>query len=458
MRIKYRKSSAFHCNAGSRCSISVVLWSILVCILMIHFIPLPHQKNEESRLRLCERLCTRELEVVEEENFRLPLPRGKRNPRAFKRRGPGKQHTVIDEFLDESSDLRPFFFPDQKLAIWPMRDANDSKYFYPGRLWMDTDGNPIQAHGGAILFDERTETYYWYGENKDGPTYHAHPKGTARVDVIGVNCYSSKDLWTWKNEGVVLPGVESNFTHDLHRSNVLERPKVIYNDKTSNYVMWMHIDDANYTKASVGVAFSDSPLGPFTYLRRIRPHNCDSRDMTIFKDDDQNAYLIYSSDDNSELHVSRLTDDYLDVTREMQRILIGQHREAPAVFKHKATYYMITSGCTGWAPNRAMAHAAESIMGPWETIGNPCVGGNRVFRVTTFFSQSAFVVPLRGHSGVFIFMADRWNPSELRDSRYVWLPLTVGGVADEPLEYNFGFPVWSKVSIFWHRRWRLPVG
>lgn len=458
MRIKHRKSSAFHCNAGSRCSISVVLWSILGCILMIHFIPLSHLKNEESILKSCDRLCTRELEAVEEENFRLPPPRSKRNPRASKRRGPGKQHTVIDEFLDESSDLRPFFFPDQKSAIGPTRVGNDSKYFYPGRLWLDTDGNPIQAHGGAILFDERTKTYYWYGENKDGPTYHAHPKGAARVDVIGVNCYSSKDLWTWKNEGVVLPGVESNATHDLHQSNVVERPKVIYNDKTGNYVMWMHIDDANYTKASVGVAISDFPIGPFVYLRRIRPHNCDSRDMTVFKDDDRNAYLIYSSDDNSELHVSRLTDDYLDVTREMQRILIGQHREAPAVFKHKATYYMITSGCTGWAPNRAMAHASEAIMGPWETIGNPCVGGNRVFRVTTFFSQSAFVVPLRGHPGVFIFMADRWNPSDLRDSRYVWLPLTVGGVADEPLEYNFGFPVWSKVSIFWHRRWRLPVG
>lgn len=220
--------------------------------------------------------------------------------------------------------------------------------------------------------------------------------------------------------------------------------------------MWMHVDDANYTKASVGVAVSNSPIGPFKYLYSKRPHNCDSRDMTVFKDDDGKAYIVYSSEENSELHVSPLTDDYLDVTDQMRKILIGQHREAPALFKHKGAYYMITSGCTGWAPNRAMAHAAETIMGLWETIGNPCLGGNKIFEVTTFFSQGTFIVPLSGLPGAFIFMADRWNPSELRDSRYVWLPLTIGGVADEPLEYNFGFPVWAKVSIFWHRRWRLP--
>jgi hypothetical protein len=60
---------------------------------------------------------------------------------------------------------------------------------------------------------------------------------------VGVSCYSSKDLWAWKNEGVVLRGEEKNVTHDLHKSNVLERPKVIYNDRTAKYVMWMHIDD-----------------------------------------------------------------------------------------------------------------------------------------------------------------------------------------------------------------------
>lgn len=256
----------------------------------------------------------------------------------------------------------------------------------------------------------------------------------------------------------MLAAEETDEAHDLHKSNVLERPKVIYNDRTGKYVMWMHVDDTNYTKAAVGVAMSDSPTGPFDYLYSKRPHGFDSRDMTLFRDEDGVAYLIYSSEDNSELHIGPLNQDYLDVTHVMRRILVGQHREAPALFKHQGTYYMITSGCTGWAPNEALAHAAESIMGPWETMGNPCIGGNKIFRLTTFFAQSTFVVPLPGITGSFIFMADRWNPADLRDSRYVWLPLTVGGAADHPLEYNFGFPLWSRVSIYWHRRWRLPYG
>ncbi|MQM03759.1 hypothetical protein Taro_036548 [Colocasia esculenta] len=469
MRNKQRKSSAFCCNAGSRCSLPVVVWSLVGCILMIHLYSVIRQNDDENiQARLKHLAITRELEEVEEESFHMPPPRGRRSPRAVKRRGPRKPPSVIDEFLDDSSELRNFFFPDRRTVIDPSREGNDSMHYYPGRQWLDTDGNPIQAHGGGLLYVESTATYYWYGENKDGETYHAHKRGAARVivsavsvnqvDIIGVSCYSSKDLWTWTNKGIVLPGEETNITHDLHKSNVLERPKVVYNDRTGQYVMWMHIDDVNYTKASVGVAVSNSPTGPFEYLYSQRPHGCESRDMTIFKDEDGKAYLIYSSEDNSELHVGPLTDDYLDVTGVVRRILVGQHREAPALFKYEGTYYMITSGCTGWAPNRALAHAAESIMGPWETMGNPCVGGNRIFRTTTFFSQSTFVVPIMGLPGSFIFMADRWNPAELRDSRYVWLPLSVGGAADEPLEYNFGFPLWSRVSIYWHRRWRLPVG
>ncbi|ONK76359.1 uncharacterized protein A4U43_C03F26870 [Asparagus officinalis] len=462
MRNKHRKPSAYCSNAGSKYSLSLltfIIWGFVGCVLMIHFYHIIHHNDqEETEVKLSNHMVTRELEEVEEENFQIPPPRGKRSPRAVLRRGPRKPPTAIDEFLDEASDMRPFFFPGRRNAVDPRKGGNYSMHFYPARIWLDTDGNPIQAHGGGILFDEKSETYYWYGENKDGETYHAHKKGAARVDIIGVSCYSSKDLWTWKNEGIVLPGEETNITHDLHKSNVLERPKVLYNDLTGQYIMWMHIDDANYTKASVGVAISSSPTGPFQYLYSKQPHGFESRDMTIFKDDDGKAYLIYSSVDNSELHVSPLTDDYLDVTRVVRRILVGQHREAPTLFKHERTYYMITSGCTGWAPNQALAHAADKIMGPWETIGNPCVGGNKVFRMTTFFAQSTFVLPLPGIPGLFIFMADRWNPPELRDSRYVWLPLTVGGLADEPLEYNFGFPLWSRVSIYWHKRWRLPQG
>lgn len=364
-----------------------------------------------------------------------------------------------DEFLNESSTARTILFPKVSWegAVDPRRNVKNTSYFYwPEKVWLDTDGNPIQAHGGGILFDDKSKTYYWYGEYKNGPTYHAQETGTSRVDVIGVSCYSSNNLWAWRYEGIVLPAEEVNTTHDLHKKNVLERPKVIYNEASGKYVMWMHIDDATYSKASVGVAVSDSPTGPFEYLHSMRPNGFDSRDMTVFKDEDGSAYLIYASMRNKEMHISPLSGDYLDVVNVTERALIGMHREAPAVFKHQGVYYMVTSGCSGWLPNEALVHEAESMLGPWETIGNPCVGANKPYRAATFFSQGSFVLPMPGgERGSFIFMADRWNHVELRDSRYMWLPLTVKA-RYESNRYT-PFPLWSKVAIFWHERWRAPI-
>lgn len=37
-----------------------------------------------------------------------------------------------------------------------------------GEVWLDTDGNPINAHGGGILY--HNGRYYWYGEYKKGKT------------------------------------------------------------------------------------------------------------------------------------------------------------------------------------------------------------------------------------------------------------------------------------------------
>lgn len=37
--------------------------------------------------------------------------------------------------------------------------------FYPGQVWLDTNGNRIQAHGGSLIYLDGV--YYWYGENKE---------------------------------------------------------------------------------------------------------------------------------------------------------------------------------------------------------------------------------------------------------------------------------------------------
>jgi hypothetical protein len=283
-------------------------------------------------------------------------------------------------------------------------------------MWLDLDGKPIQAHGGGVLFHEGL--YYWYGENKDGPT---KPGGCgARVDVIGVSCYSSTDLLHWRNEGVVLPAVADDKTHDLHPSKVVERPKVLYNASTHKFVMWMHIDSVDYAAAMAGVAIADAPTGPFTYLEGVRALGGDSRDQTVFQDDDGTAYRIYSSEGNATTRITRLSDDYLHHTEHSVRVFVGRYMEAAAMVKHGGRYWFIASGCSGWAPNAARCAVADQVMGPWQELGNPCEGKDAD---TTFGGQSTFLLPVAGKPGAVILLLDRWKPTDLQDSRYAWLPL-----------------------------------
>lgn len=72
-----------------------------------------------------------------------------------------------------------------------------------------------------------------------------------------------------------------------------------------------------------------------------------SRDMTLFVDDDGKAYHIHAAEENYTLHISELSDDYTDFTDRWIRVFPGGHNEAPAIFKYKGRYYVITSGCTG---------------------------------------------------------------------------------------------------------------
>lgn len=293
--------------------------------------------------------------------------------------------------------------------------------FRPGDVWLDTAGQPINAHGGGMLYFGNT--YYWYGENKEGPTWLPESNKTwdgYRVTMTGIRCYSSPDLERWKDEGLVLKAVPDDFGHDLHPSRICERPKVLFNPRTKKFVMWLHIDSEDYKAARAGVAVADRPNGPFKYLESVKPEGQDSRDQTVFQDEDGKAYRIFSSENNDTIYISLLTDDYLKHSGRFVRLFEKRRMEAPVVFKRGGKYWFIGSDCTGWEPNPARSAMASSIWGPWTELGNPCLGPGAS---NTFGAQSTFVFTVSGRRDAWIFMADRWNKTNLMDSRYVWLPL-----------------------------------
>jgi hypothetical protein len=317
------------------------------------------------------------------------------------------------------------------------QQKNDA--FRPKEVWKDTEGNAINAHGGGIMYHKGT--YYWYGEYKVGKTIL--PSWATwecdRTDVTGVSCYSSKDLLNWKFEGLALKAVPDDPNHDLHPSKVCERPKVIYNKKTKKFVMWIHAESADYSMAAAGVAVSDRPEGPFEYIGSFRPNETMSRDQTLFVDDDGTAYQFSSSENNQTLHINRLTDDYLRPDGTYVRRFVDKAREAPAVFKYDGKYYMLSSGSTGWDPNQAELAVADSIMGEWTVLGNPCTG---IDADKTFYGQSTYVIPVNAKKGQFIACFDMWKKKDLADSRYIWLPLKIDKST-------------GKMSIPWMPSWTL---
>ena len=345
----------------------------------------------------------------------------------------------------------------------------------PGEVWPDDKGEHINAHGGGVIYHEGT--YYWYGENRPARGF---------TTEVGVGVYSSKDLMNWKNEGVAL-AVSETKGDVIERGCIMERPKVVYNPTTKKFVMLFHLElkGRGYEAARVGFAMSDTPTGPFEFIRSLRPNAGKwpkdftkrdikramaldeakykewwtpewrravdqglllkrdlpggqmSRDMTVFVDDDGTAYHIHSAEENLTLNIAELTPDYLDYTGRYIRLAPGGHNEAPTIFKRDGVYWMITSGCTGWDPNEARMFRAESMWGPWEQLPSPFRGEDAN---KSFHTQGTYIFKIEGNDQ-YIFMADRWIPRSLKNSRHIWLPI----------EYDTdGTPL-----LFWKDSWTI---
>lgn len=289
-----------------------------------------------------------------------------------------------------------------------------------GTKWMDMDGNPIHAHGGYILFYEGY--YYWYGEDRRENYY--------------ISCYRSKDLFNWEFRNHIIT-TESKASKIRIRTSTLlkredgkkvnlERPKVLFNEKTQKFVLWVHFENGvDYRDAACAIATCDRPDGDFIYHGHFNPYGYMSRDCTLFLDDDGTAYFVSAARDNADLHIYRLQDDYLNIASLAARGWQGEYREAPAIVKQDNIYYICTSFCTGWAPNQGKFGKASSMEGPWSVLED---FGDE----TTYDSQPAFIV--RTENGQLLYFGDRWDGQDYFNSSYIMLPLEI---MDGKMTINF---------------------
>lgn len=297
------------------------------------------------------------------------------------------------------------------------------KKIYPGKPWYDTNGNLIQAHGAQVVY--REGKYYWYGENKE-----LSKPGTG-IWHNGVRCYSSDNLYDWKDEGLMLfaSGDENS---PLHPTRIIDRPHILYNERVKKYIMWIKLVGSvdkkdDWANQRAGIAIADSFLGPYTLVKDFKPNGKFMGDFDFIQaESSKDVYLYYGEIVGNPYHIvcTKLTDDYMDVEEEYKTYFHyaspPDTRESPAFFKFDDKIYLSTSGCTGYHPNPSSISVSRNADGPWEELGDICVGDETK---STFHSQISCVLKHPFKENLYIAIADRW----LSDLDLKYLPWITEG-------------------------------
>ena len=277
----------------------------------------------------------------------------------------------------------------------------------PGARWYDNRGRLVQAHGGCIV--RWHGAYYLFGEDRS----RKNPPHRRCV-----SCYRSTDLahWTYRGRAVVLANPDRKVFPGRW---ILERPKVLYNRLTQTFVMYTHIDSGRYQAARVAVLASQTIVGPYRFIRSFQPLGHQSRDIGAYQAANGKAYLLFE-DRPFGFRIAQLSRDYLRVKKQI--CLIAQHLEGLGLVHYHGLYYVVGSHLTSWAPNPDVYATAKHLAGPWSKFHNIAPPSTR-----TWNSQSGYLLKIVGsqHTAV-IYLGDRWNPQNLWDSRYIWMPLKIG--------------------------------
>jgi hypothetical protein len=256
--------------------------------------------------------------------------------------------------------------------------------------WLDSSGAPISIHGGSVI--QTGDEFFWYGENKERTT------GKDDIWHWGVRCYSSRDLYSWEDRGLIIPPVLDNRASPLHPSRMMDRPHIIFNARTGKYVCWIKVmGEAAQTRT---VLVADALLGPYVVLRTDQlPLGMSAGDFDLVVDPvTQRATMVFERV-HSDMICADLTDDYTDFnghyTTHFPRPGVPSVREAPAHFSRHGKHYLLTSGTTHYFPNPSEAAVAESIHATDATR-------------TSFNSQISSVFKHPGKRDLYIAVADRW--------------------------------------------------
>ncbi|RKD91002.1 glycoside hydrolase family 43 protein [Mangrovibacterium diazotrophicum] len=216
--------------------------------------------------------------------------------------------------------------------------------------------------------------------------------------------YSSTDMVNWTEHPTPLKVTDFAWARDdAWAAQVIER-----NGKFYWYITTTH---ATIPGKAIGVAVSDSPVGPFkdalgkalitNDMTTDTPIDWDDIDPTVWIDGNGQAYLYWG---NTKCYWAKLKENMIELDGPIHTVDLPNYTEAPWIHKHGDNYYL---SYAYQFPEKTAYAMSKSIEGPWEFKGilNELAGNSNTnhqaiidYKGKTYFIYHNGGIQPHGHS------------------------------------------------------------
>ncbi|MFD1258598.1 glycoside hydrolase family 43 protein [Mucilaginibacter terrae] len=250
-------------------------------------------------------------------------------------------------------------------------------------------GNPIITHKytadpAAMVYKDKV---YLYTGND------VAPKNQARYVMHNWLVFSSPDMVTWTEHSIPLKTTDFAWAKDdAWAGQVIER--------NGKFYWYVAINHGTIHGKAIGVAVSNSPIGPFKDARGSAiitndmtteaKISWDDIDPTVFIDDDGQAYLMWG---NTTCHYAKLNSNMTELDGPIMKVE-GLHKFTEAPWLHKRNGWFYLSYATLF-PEKIAYAMSRSIKGPWQYKGilNEIAGNSNTNHqaIITFKGKDYFI-------------------------------------------------------------------
>ncbi|PTN09853.1 glycoside hydrolase family 43 protein [Mangrovibacterium marinum] len=217
--------------------------------------------------------------------------------------------------------------------------------------------NKYTADPAALVYND---TVYLYAGHDECPTERNF------YEMHEWLVYTSTDMVNWQEHPIPLKVTDFSWAKDdAWAAQVIEKDGKFY-----WYITTTH---NSIPGKAIGVAVSDSPVGPFkdalgkalitNDMTTDTPISWDDIDPTVWIDDNGQAYLYWG---NTKCYWAKLKENMIELDGPIHTVDLPHYTEAPWIHKHGDNYYL---SYAYQFPEKTAYAMSKSIEGPWEYKG-----------------------------------------------------------------------------------------